>query len=114
MWYPDGDRICYVASTKEGTFSSYVVSLRTGISTQIIPGERRPNFAFPSPDGLHIVVNITEGPKNTLWMADSAGANMRQLTTEGFEAYSWAQGYTNPWSPDSKDIVYESKRTGTT
>ena len=114
MWYPDGDRIAFGASTTGGTFTSLVVSLRTGASSALIPGEKRVHFAYPSPDGSHILVVITEGSKTTLWLADSAGANLRQLTTEGFEATSFGGGIPRPWSPDGKQIVYESKRTGTT
>ncbi|HET7038364.1 MAG TPA: hypothetical protein VFH97_00670, partial [Gemmatimonadales bacterium] len=45
----------------------------------------------------------------TLWLADSTGGNQRQLTTEGFEFPAEPQ----PWSPDGREILYVSSRTGT-
>jgi len=110
VWYPDGDRLAYLASAAGGTISSFVVSVRTGVSTSLVPGEKRPFIGMPSPDGSQLAYFVVDGPKSTIWVADSAGGNPRQLTTEGFEAFS--QGST--WSPDGKEILYESRRTGTT
>ena len=111
VWYPDGDRLAYFASAGGGTFSSFVVSVRTGVSTSLVPGEKRPFIGMPSPDGSHIGYMVAEGSKTAIWVADSAGGNPRQLTTEGFESFS--QGSTG-WSPDGKEVLYESRRTGTT
>ena len=109
-WYPEGDRIAYLATAEGGTLSSFAVTVSTGVSTPLLPGESRPYFAYPSPDGRHLAVNILEGERSTLWVADADGGNLRQLTTEGFE---FTSGQYSPWSPDSREIVYESRRTGT-
>jgi len=45
----------------------------------------------------------------TIALADSAGGNIRQLTTEGFETFRGSL----PWSPDGTALVYTSNRTGT-
>jgi Tol biopolymer transport system component len=52
-------------------------------------------------DGIHI----------TIWVADSTGHHPRQLTTDGFE--NFAEGGGTAWSPDGKELLYESRRTGT-
>lgn len=107
-WYPDGDRLVYSASAEGGTFSTFVVSLKTGASVGLVPGEKRPVFGVPSPDGSHIAYSVADGAKNTVWLADGSGGNPRQLTTEGFEGLAEA-----PWSPDGKELLYQSRRTGT-
>ena len=109
-WYPDGDRLAYYASAQGGTFTSFVVSTRTGVSVPSVPSEKHPYLAVPSPDGSHIVFMVSDGPRSTIWLADSAGGNPRQLTTEGFEQFSFPFA---AWSPDGKEILYESRRTGT-
>jgi len=109
-WFPEGDRIAYLGSAEGGTISSFAVTVSTGISAPLLPGETRPHFVFPAPDGRRLAVNILEGSRSTMWVADADGGNLRQLTTEGFEGLN---GTTNPWSPDSREIVYESRRTGT-
>lgn len=109
-WFPDGDRIAYLATAEGGTFASFAVTVSTGVSAPLVPGETRPHFAFPSPDGRRLAVNVLEGDRATIWVADADGGNMRQLTTEGFEGFT---GNNSPWSPDSREIVYESRRTGT-
>jgi Tol biopolymer transport system component len=43
---------------------------------------------------------------STLWAADGAGANPKQLTTEG-------QEFPADWSPDASEGLYISRRTGT-
>ncbi|MDA1080792.1 MAG: DPP IV N-terminal domain-containing protein [Gemmatimonadetes bacterium] len=108
-WYPDGDRIAYTATAAGGTFSSFVVSVQSGVSKPLVPGEKRPNSGYPSPDGSHVGYITGEGSTTTIWVADSAGGNPRQLTTEGFETFFSG----TPWSPDGKEILYESRRTGT-
>ena len=108
-WHPDGDRLFYFA-TNNATVSSFVVSVRTGATSPTIAGEKLPYAAVPSPDGAHIAYMELDGSKTTIWAADSAGKNPRQLTTEGFEQFAYP---FLVWSPDSREIVYESRRTGT-
>lgn len=107
-WFPDGDRVAYYASAEGGTFTSFVASTRTGVSVAAIPGEKRPYFAVPSPTGSHIAFNVFDGSRATVWVADSAGDNPRQLTTEGFERLAFG----SPWSPDGKELLFDSYRTG--
>jgi len=109
-WYPDGDRIA-VGVTQDKLFTVQVISVTSGATVPLIPGESRTYVGNPSPDGSHIAYFVIEGARTTLWLADSVGGNRRQLTTEGFENTS-----TNivQWSPDGREIAYQSRRTGTT
>ncbi|MCR4339037.1 MAG: hypothetical protein NUW01_04020 [Gemmatimonadaceae bacterium] len=107
-WYPDGDRLAYYASAGGGTITSFVVSIRTGVSAPAVAGEKRPYYAVPSPAGTHIAYQVVDGDRHTVWLADSAGRNARQLTMEGFESIS-----PTSWSPDGRELLYVSRRTGT-
>ncbi len=107
-WFPDGDRLAYYASAQGGAFTSFVGSLRTGVSAPAVPGEKRPYYGLPSPNGSHIAYTVVDGPLTTVWLADSSGGNPRQLTTEGFESIS-----PTSWSPDGKELLFQSRRTGT-
>lgn len=107
-WYPDSDRLAYYASTGGGTIASFVVSTRTGVSAPAVAGMKLPYLAVPSPTGARIAYSVFDGARNTVWLADSAGLNARQLTTEGFESIS-----PGSWSPDGRELLYVSRRTGT-
>lgn len=112
-WHPRGDRIAFYASAEGGTLLASVVSVSTGTITPLIPGEMRPHLGFFSPDGSKIAYNVIVGPSATLWVADSVGGNPRQLTTEGFEWLVYSAVMFDAWSPDGKELLYESRRTGT-
>ena len=108
-WNTDGDRLSYFGTAEGGTFSSYLVSSRSGVITPLVPGEKRPVFGTISHDGSHVAFFVVEGPKSTIWVADSAGRAPRQLTMEGFESLE----QFHEWSPDGKELLYQSRRTGT-
>ncbi len=108
-WHRNADQLTYIATAAGGTFKSFTIALSTGVSVPLVPGENRPNVGVPSPDGSHVAYLVFDGSKTTIWVADSAGGNPRQLTTEGFELL----GQFNDWSPDGKELLYESRRTGT-
>jgi Tol biopolymer transport system component len=112
-WHRDGDRLTYLATAAGkggGTFHSFVTSLSHGGASLLIPGETRPAIGLWSPDGSHIGYMVIDGSHTTIWVADSAGSNPRQLTTDGFESFSYS---LSVWSPNSREIAYESRRTGT-
>ncbi len=107
-WTTDGRALSYMRSSSDGSFRTDVLSLVDGARRPMLPGESRPHIGFPSPDGSHVMYMLGDGSSYTIGVADSLGANRRQLTTEGFEEI-----VRNPWSPDGKSILYVSRRTGT-
>lgn len=112
-WHPDGDRLTYIATaggSSGGTFRSFVTSLSHRGTAPLIPGELRPAIGYWSPDGSRIGYLVFDGSHSTIWVADSAGRNPRQLTTDGFESFGNSEWV---WSPDGKELAYESRRTGT-
>lgn len=108
-WYRGGEGLSYFGTAAGGDIKSFVVSLKTRVSASLAPGEKRPFLGSPSPDGSHMAYFVVDGPRTTIWVADSTGGNARQLTTEGFEVLEQYQ----EWSPDGKELLYESRRTGT-
>jgi TolB protein len=108
-WHADNDHLDYVSFVADGKWAGYVVSTRSGKTIRAVPGESRPHIAIPSPDGRHVAMQISDGGRETIWVADSAGRNPRQLTFEGSEYFG---GSLQPWSPDGTALVYTSRRTG--
>jgi Tol biopolymer transport system component len=111
-WNHDGDRVAFIATSAGsggGTFQTFVTSLAGGGVYPMIPGENHPYAGTWSPDGSRIAYSVGDGSHSTLWVADSAGKNPRQLTTDGFEVFGPNEQI---WSPDGRWLAYESRRTG--
>ena len=109
QWHPAGDRFGYIATAAGGTFRSFVVALASGVSSPLL-AETRPALGLWSPDGSRLAIQVVAGGSNTIWLADSTGANPKQLTSEGQENLG---GDVTPWSPDGSELLYTSRRTGT-
>lgn len=110
-WHPDGDRIAYLETLAGGAIRTAVISISTGKTAPLVPDEKRAYVGCWSPDGTRIGYFAFVGGKQWIFAADSTGANSHQLTTEGFEGFA---GPGSPfWSPNSKELLYISKRTGT-
>jgi Tol biopolymer transport system component len=112
-WHADGRHLDYLAFVSGGRWAGYIASVDSGTSVRSMPSEQRSYLSFTSPDGRRIAFQVTDGAKQTIWVADRDGRNARQLTTEGFESFEDPfDGATRPWSPDGKSLAYESRRTG--
>ena len=109
-WNAAGDEVAFFGTSAGGTLTSWTVSVSTGTVRPLIPGESRPIFGVPSPDGRHRAYGLQDGSRTTVWVADSVGGGRRQLTNEGFEGGQFDAW----WSPTGTELLYESRRTGTT
>lgn len=119
-WSPDGNSIAYTAEIVTNASGedrvSYVAvvdqivlaNMQTSNTYDILSngctlGDRGPVF---SGDGEKIAFWAWDKSyRATLWIADSDGGNLRQLTTEGFDMYP-------RWHPDGKTLLFESNRMG--
>jgi len=108
-WNPDGKRLLYVTVLDRNIYTM-VVNVDSGVPARLLPTETSPHAAAWSPDGSKLAIQVIGQGRSTIWLADSTGGNLRQLTTEGFEQFT---GYPTPWSPDGSALLYQSNRTGT-
>lgn len=105
-WLPDGSGLVFIRSGAKG-YSAWLYLLADGSTSKLFEADGSV-VAFPSPDGKSVAYSLTKDGKTTLWLWDRAKRTHRQLTTEGFESI----GY-RCFSPDSRTVLYESRRTGT-
>jgi Tol biopolymer transport system component len=107
-WFRNGAGLNYFGSAPGGVIRSFVYSLASGEHRPLVPGEKRSHLGVVSPDESRVAYFAIEGSGTTVWVADAAGQNPRQLTTEGFESLEQFQ----EWSPDGKELLILSRRTG--
>ena len=108
-WLNDGSGVL-VNRASVGDDHPVLVSVNGGSERRIGPTMSGNLHGTWSPNGALFGFDFHQGGKITVWVQDSApGSTPRQLTTEGFEnAPASAM-----WSPDGKQILYTSRRTGT-
>lgn len=78
----------------------YTMPITGGTATPIARGlawEVQPRF---SPDGSRIAFTSDRGGGDNIWVMDTSGANMRQVTNEDFRLLNQPD-----WSPDGRFIV---------
>jgi TolB protein len=90
-WSPDGTRIVYASRRNGGGFAiatSDVVTLESRLLASHAGSHESPSF---SPDGRKIAFLTRRGAQSQIFIMDSDGANLRQLTHSGNnEAPSWS------------------------
>lgn len=113
FWSPDGKTLLYVQA-KNGTlepadlFGTYSggdvwqLDFTTRRTHQIVADAANPAF---SPDGKRVAFEASYGGPRRLWIADAAGRNPRQVTTDASEAVS----HILPrWSSDGQALVFQN------
>ena len=103
-WAPDGTAIAFGGRTAEGSFDIYVLKLGGGEPAirLIVPDGIQPAW---SPDGRLIAFTTFRDGNLEVYLADSDGGNLRNLTrNEGYDARP-------AWLPDGR-IAFESDRFG--
>jgi len=119
-WSPDGKMIAYTAETVSGTYGKDRVSYLAAVSDVSLSGTTAlatrsavisaatlgDRGALFSPDGKKVAFwGWDQSYRALLWIYDLSSKSVRRLTTEGFD-------YNPRWSPDGKQIVFESNRNG--
>lgn len=99
-WNKDGDKIVHIRYSPN-YFSSeiYTMDIEGKKLNRLTYNENRDTYPQYTPDGKEIAFISN----SNLWLMDSTGGNLRQLTTLGVDTDS---GPPFSWSPDGTNIVY--------
>lgn len=103
----NGDRLAFTSSSdniniwRKDLLHPELVGVKVLASTH---EQANPNY---SPDGKHIAFESTRGGVPEIWVSESDGSNLAQIT----RLHHYATG-TPRWSPDGKEIVFDSWYNG--
>jgi TolB protein len=110
-WSPDGSKIIFSSyrdpqGNPAGVSDTYVINTDGTELRVLVDSDWEDNDAELSPDGTKIVFkstrNTQQSGKEEIFVADSDGSNVRQLTNPtGFQS-----DHDPSWSPDSKTIAF--------
>ena len=116
---PDGKSVVFQAATEEKHLHEGSIMVRSTENDQqikIASNGFNPTF---SPDGDKVAFLRFSGNQINLWTVSKIGADEKQLTTDdvwfdGFDMlpYNRAQIKDYSWSPDSGNLIYCSKKSG--
>ncbi|HEX9563747.1 MAG TPA: hypothetical protein VF981_07240 [Gemmatimonadaceae bacterium] len=102
---PDGALILF-ESDHSGRISLWTIAADGGEPVEVLPDES--GYIFHgrwSPDGTRIAMNLGAENGRVVAVVDLASGTVSRLTSEGMESFQ-------EWSPDGKELVYVSLRTG--
>ncbi len=108
-WLPDGSA-AVVFRRGDGPVHTLAVPLDGGPARRLGPDLGGDQWVAVSPDGQWIAFDLhRRAGEGTIWVQALDGSPPRQLTTEGYENADTRM----IWSPDSRSLLYTSRRTGT-
>lgn len=99
-WSPDGSKIVF-ASDRYGNYDLFIIE-KDGSNLRRLTNDPIDEWAPSwSPDGTKIA--FSTGPPHNIWVIDTGGQNLTQLTDGGENSYP-------AWNPDGSLIVFHSYR----
>lgn len=108
-WLPDGSGVVF-SRGPQGNADMMVAPLDGGSPRSLTPGQAGARIGAVSPDGRFLAYRVQSGKaEGTIWLRELPDGEPRQVTTDGFEAIDPEAA----WSPDSRQVLYQSRRTGT-
>ena len=100
-WSPDGRKLAFV-SNRDGELHVYTVDIQTRDVIQLTFGEYRDGDPSWSPDGKKIAFVSNRTPGSGVFIMNSDGSNITQITPTGF------LGHSRPvWGPNNNSLIYE-------
>ncbi len=113
VYFPDGSKIAYIATSGPGpiidtnTFEIYVMNADGSNKTRLTYNNVKDSHPAVSPDGTKIAfLSHRDDPRGDIYVMDIDGSNVVRLTTT-------SDTDSNPtWSPDGTKIAFVSRRSG--
>jgi Tol biopolymer transport system component/DNA-binding winged helix-turn-helix (wHTH) protein len=106
---PRGNRLAYEQPSLDANIWKIALpqsSTRpTPAPSQLIVSSRQENAPHVSPDGARIAFISDRSGSDEIWLCDTAGSNLVQLTTSG------GSFGTPRWSPNSRQLTFEGAKT---
>ena len=106
-WSPDSQKLVIMADTSNG-WQLAIVDASSGAQQFITSEQGSKRFPAWSPTGDLIAFNTVAADNSNpdhIWVIDTSGDNLRQLTQEG-------KNGRPTWSPDGRFLVYNSNLSG--
>lgn len=110
VWAPDGQRIAFISKirTDEGQAESIsILDVEGANLVQLISEPAQIYNLAWSPDGQYLAFSAAINSPPSIFVVDSDGSNLIQLTDAGVDS---GNNYAPAWSPDSRHIAFASNR----